>query len=167
MTLLVETLPVTLALMTQLTPQETINPRFGGKKPVISQTNTGQARAYLPRSGTKTCTIFACPIVMPWLTAASLSAMVDLATEWKSTMRIMNKHGALLKTSLITIQTRQGPLSSGSTPMAIEETWKVTTIDAQLQWQRDQMAVSTTHRCSSMYLHERQLGDDKPAVVSG
>jgi len=79
-TLPVETLPVT-TLMTQLTTQVTMIPCFGGKKPVSSQTNTGQNKAYLPRIGTKLCTIFARSIVMTWLTGARLSAMAGFKKE--------------------------------------------------------------------------------------
>lgn len=81
-TLPVENLPVTrLALMTQLTTQETMKNWLGGKKPVSSQTNTGKNKAYLPRIGTKLCTIFARSIVITWLTGAWLSAMAGFKKE--------------------------------------------------------------------------------------
>lgn len=120
-----------LALMTQLILQETINPRFGEKKHVISQMTTGLPSVNLLRSGTKIFTIFACPIVIAWLTARSHSAMVDLAIEWMLTEIQLDKPGALLKTWLITIQAHRKLLTSGSTPMAIERTWKAIITDAQ------------------------------------
>lgn len=59
--------------------------------------------------------------------------MAGFKPDGKNIIVIMKKQVAMQKTWHITIQTRKGLLTSGSTPMAIVQTWKVTTIDAQLQ----------------------------------